>query len=179
MHIKFQPSILINKKKLRNGGTFVPHARAASQAIGHWPESPRDGVSEGLGGGGGSKRAYRRFLYVRMQTVCLSFHEPLCAYPWPLPARDAFSNPLLSASWVRFLAGNVAVQHGPNGLFPAKNLTQLAENSGFENASLAGRATQAKDMRTVAHGSSDIQFASSRGGTSDTLFTTPTSSTSR
>ena len=65
-----------------------------------------NGVSERLGGGGSSKRAYRRFLYVRMQTVCLSFHEPLCAYPWPLPARDAFSNPLLSASWVRFLAGN-------------------------------------------------------------------------
>ena len=41
---------------------------------------------------------------------------------------------------------------------------QLAENNGFENASLAERGTKVKDMRTVAHGSLDIQFASSRGG---------------
>ena len=30
----------------------------------------------------GLKRASRRFLHARMQTVCPSFHEPLCAYPW-------------------------------------------------------------------------------------------------
>ena len=69
---------------------------------------------------------------------------------------------------------SVAVQHGPKGLSSAKNLTQLAENNGFENASLAERGTKVKDMRTVAHGSLEIQFATSRGGTSETLYiTTP------
>ena len=54
----------------------------------------------------------------------------------------------------------VAVQLGPMGLFPAKNLIHLAENNGFEDASLAERGTEVKDMRTVAHGSLNIQFAS-------------------
>ena len=63
----------------------------------------------------------------------------------------------------------VAVQLGPMGLFPAKNLIHLAENNGFEDASLAERGAEVKDMHTVAHGSLNIQFASSHGGTSETL----------
>ena len=68
---------------------------------------------------------------------------------------------------------SVAVQHGPKGLSSAKNLTQLAENNGFENASLAERGIKAKDMRIVAHGSLDTQFASSRGGAFETLYYYP------
>ena len=63
---------------------------------------------------------------------------------------------------------SVAVQHGPKGLSPAKNLTQLAENNGFENASLADRGIKAKDMRLVAHGSLATHFVFSRGGTFET-----------
>ena len=58
----------------------------------------------------------------------------------------------MSSSWeITFISLQVtcvAVQLGPMGLFPAKNLIQLADNNGFENASLAERGTKVKDMRT-------------------------------
>ena len=61
----------------------------------------------------------------------------------------------------------VAVQHGPKGPFQPES-DQLAENNGFETASLAERGTKVKDIRTVAHGGLGIQCASSPGGTSET-----------
>ena len=61
----------------------------------------------------------------------------------------------MSSSWeIAFISLQVTcvvVQHGPMGLFPAKNLIQLADNNGFENASLAEIETKVKDKRTVAH----------------------------
>ena len=78
MPIKNQPPILMNKKSCEMGGPFAPPQELLHGPLGI---SLTDGVSEKLGGRGGSMRASRRFLHARMQTVCPSFHEPVCAYP--------------------------------------------------------------------------------------------------
>ena len=62
------------------GGIFSPPQEPLHGPLG---SGLIDAVSERLRGGGGSKRASRRALHARMQTVCPSFHDPLCAYPWP------------------------------------------------------------------------------------------------
>ena len=85
----------------------------------------------------GIKRASRRFLHARMQTVRPSFHDPLSAYPWPLSAIDAFSNPLFYAIWVRFVAGN-----RPFG--PCWTVTQV------EDESWSRLSVQSKELDTIA-----------------------------
>ena len=88
-------------KKLWNGGTFGPPARAASRALGHWPKWRSQREVEEVGVVKSVSEVPQR-----EDANCMSelpWATVRISLAWvPLPARFSFSNRLFSASWVRF-----------------------------------------------------------------------------